>query len=89
MSALLAHARAAVSEGGAEFGREQHGRLGGVSAGIQSFATEQYAQDPQAGKHPAQRLFLSPPPCVDGHGPACVGVLPTRVCNFIVEMLED
>ena len=23
-----------------------------------------------------------------GHGPACVGVLPTRVCNFIVEMLE-
>ena len=51
--------------------------------------TEQYAQDPQAGKHPAQRLFLSPPPCVEGHSPACVGVLPTGVCNFIVEMLED
>ena len=63
--------------------------LAASAPGIQSFATEQYAQDPQAGKHPAQRLFLSPPPCVEGHSPACVGVLPTGVCNFIVEMLED
>ena len=49
----------------AEFGREQDSRLGSVSARIQSFATEQYAQNPQAGKQPAQRLSPSPHPCVD------------------------
>ena len=41
-----------------EFGEAQHSGLAGITASVQGFATQQYAQDPQAGKlaHPALSL---------------------------------